>query len=173
MVMEERVDNTTTNQARSFAEEGLEEIREESAAAEAAVPEASNATATSPADEEEDLVQVGGLEPVAFFYRTTPPKPGKEPKQPYKVLSKGDTIEGTYERSFTAGKFDNKTYIVRQKDGQLVGLPGTGSLSKSIEKLQEGSRVKIVYEGMSEIKAGKWKGSDAHNFTVFGSKLKA
>lgn len=164
---ESDVSNANT-QARSFAEEGLEEIQQETAAAEAAVPEAANATAGG---EEEDLVQVGGLEPIAFFYRTTAPK--KTPKQPFKILEKGQVIAGTYERHFVTGKFKNPTYVIRLTDGTLVGLPGAGGLNRAMKKLAEGSKVKITYEGMSTIKGGEWEGNDAHNFTVFGNKLKA
>lgn len=153
------------NTAKSFAEEGLEDIQQYSEEAEANIP----AEASSGEDDGE-LVQVGGSEPVAFFYRTSAPK--KTTKSPFKVITKGETILGRYERSFTGGKFNNTTYIVRTEDGKLVGLPGAGSLNKAMAKLAEGSKVKVTYEGMQTIKNGQWEGSDAHVFTVFGSKLK-
>ena len=154
-----------SNKARSFAEEGLEGVQNENNEAEALVPVSGEAPAES-----EDLQQVGGLEPIAFFYRFSAPK--KEPKNPYKVFGKGEVVTGRYERSFVSGKFNNPTYIIRLADNSLVGLPGTGSLKRSMDKLAEGSKVQITYQGMGTIKGGQWAGSDAHNFIVFGSKLK-
>ncbi len=155
-----------TNKGPSYAEQGLEAVNAEYNQAESAIVAAG---ANGPG--EDDFQQVGGSEPVAFFYRTSAPK--KPTKSPFKVISKGETIEGTYERSFISGKFNNPTYIVRLANGTLVGLPGAGSLKKGMEKLAEGSKVKVIYNGMSPIKTGQWEGTDAHNFTVFGTKLKA
>ena len=158
---------SNTKTKRTFAEEGLEAVQEESVAAEETL------TAVSGDDTgEEEFVQVGGLEPVTFFYRTSAPKAGKTPKQPFKILEKGQTIIGVYERSFIAGKFKNPTFLIRLNTGELVGLPGAGKLTKAMDKLQEGSKVKITYGGMEVIKGGEWEGSDSHVYTVFGSKLK-
>lgn len=151
---------------KSYAEQGLEAVQAETAAAEALVP-----VSTDTVDGEDDFKQVGGVEPVAYFYRFTAPK--KETKNPFKILEKGQTVIGVYERAFTSGKFENQTYLIRLPTGELVGFPGTGSLSRAMDKLQEGSKVKITYEGMGEIKSGQWAGSNAHNFTVLGNKLKA
>jgi hypothetical protein len=150
---------------RSYAEEGLEEINETNGAAEANI----SSTATGGTDDE--FQQVGGLEPVSYFYRTSAPK--TKPKHPYKILEKGQTITGVYERNFITGKFKNPTYLIRLTDGTLIGLPGAGSLKRAMDKLSEGSKVKIQYDGMATIKGGEWAGNNAHNFTVFGSKLKA
>jgi len=155
----------TTNK-KSYAEEGLEEVINESTAAEAAL----NATATNDDDNDGNFVQVSGLEPVAYFYRTSAPK--KPTKSAYKILEKGQTIQGTYERSFISGKFKNATYLIRLADGTLVGLPSAGSLTKAMARLAEGSKVKITYDGMQTIKGGEWEGQDAHVFTVFGNKPK-
>lgn len=149
---------------KSYAEQGLEEVANDTAAAEAVV----NASINT---DDGEFQQVGGNEPVAFFYRTSAPK--KPTKSPYKVIEKGETIIGTYERSFVGGKFGNTTYIVRIANGTLIGLPGAGSLNKAMAKLAEGSKVKVTYDGMKPIKGGQWEGTDAHVFTVFGSKLKA
>lgn len=150
-----------------YAEEGLEAINNHLAEAEAAIAANSPATDVS----EDELQQVGGLEPMAYFYRFTAPK--QPTKTAYRIFEKGQTVEGTFERMFTGGKFNNNTYVIRNSEGQLVGLPGVGSLKRAMDKLAEGSKVKITYNGMSEIKGGQWAGSDAHNFTVFGNKLKA
>lgn len=162
------MEDPKNNTARSFAEEGLEAVNEEAPAAEAALPASGTPVG---ADEEEELVQVGGLEPVEFFYRFNAPK--KTPKNPYKVLTTGETIEGTFVRTFVSGKFKNGTHLIRLKEtGKLVGFPGSGSIDKAMSKVAEGARIKIRYDGMSEIKQGQWKGSNAHNATVLASKLK-
>lgn len=158
----------STNKRKSYAEEGLEAVQQETGTAEALI------NTSSPTGygegEEGELQQVGGLEPVAFFFRTSAPK--KTPKSPFKVLESGQVIEGTFERSFISGKYQNPTYIIRLTDGTLAGLASTGSLKKGMSKLAEGSKVKIVYNGMQVIKSGQWEGSDAHNFIVYGNKLK-
>lgn len=153
------------NTAKSFAEEGLEDVQEESVAAEASL---------KPVEDTADgeLVEVGGYEPVEFFYRFSAPK--KAGGAPYKILEKGQTITGKYDRSFTTdGKFGKKsTYLIRIDTGKLVGLPGVGSLAKKMESLAEGSLVKITYNGMEAIKGGQWAGEEAHTFTVLGNKFK-
>lgn len=154
------------NTAKSYAEEGLEDVSSELAQAEANIGEASAAPTES-----DEFVQVGGNEPIAYYLRTSAPK--KALKNPYKVIAKGETFTGTYVRSFTGGKFNNTTYLIRNDKGELVGLPSSGSLSKGMSKLAEGSKVKITYNGMQPIKGGQWEGTDAHLFTVFGNKLKA
>lgn len=156
----------TNENRKSYAEEGLEDIQSESAAAEGAVgyTEASG-------DEEGEFVQVGGLEPIKFFYRMNAPK--KPSKHAYKILEKGATVTGTYERTFNNGKYKNNTFVIRNNEGELVGLPGTGSLTRSMDKLAIGSKVKITYNGVETIKSGEWAGNDAHAFTVLGNKLKA
>lgn len=155
----------TIKNNRSYAEQGLDDIQAETEAAEAALQTVNN-------DGEEELVQVGGQEPIAFFYRTSAPKKGSKSTAPFKVLEKGQTISGTYERSFVSGKFKNATYVIRNTEGQLVGLPGTGGLNRAMGKLAEGSKVKITYQGMETIKGGEWAGNDAHAFVVLGNKLK-
>lgn len=154
------------NTRKSYAEEGLEGVQAEASAAEALLP-----IDTGGGNDEGELQQIGGLEPVTFYYRTSAPK--KPTKSSYRVISKGDTINGQYIKSFISGKYKNTTYLVRQESGELVGLPNAGSLNKAMAKLAEGSKVKITYNGMEAIKGGEWAGSDAHSFTVFGNKLKA
>lgn len=153
------------NTAKSYAEEGLEAVTEDTAAAEANV--SSNAIETG------EMVEIGGLEPLAYFYRFNAPKNGS--KSPFKIIEKGTVIEGTYERSFiTKGKYGEKTtYVVKLNDGKLVGLPSAGKLEKQFAKLAEGSKVKVIYDGMDVIKGGQWAGSDSHVFRTFGNKLKA
>lgn len=154
------------NNNKSYAEQGLEEVQEASNQAEQYV----NASDTGNGGSEE-FVQVGGLEPVAYFYRTSAPK--KPTNSPFKILEKGQTIIGKYERSFVSGKFSNPTFLIRlDSTKELVGLPGAGSLTKAMYKLAEGSKVKITYQGMAPIKGGEWEGTDAHSFIVMGTILK-
>ena len=152
--------------AKSYAEEGLEEVSSESSQAEVNV----GTTNKEPSGEEGEFQQVGGLEPVAFYYRTSAPK--KPTKSAYRIIENGQTITGTYERQFTSGKYGNPTYLIRLDSGELSGLSGTGSLNKAMERLAEGSKVKITYNGMKTIAGGKWEGNDAHTFTVLGNKLR-
>src|ERR1700678_1680162 len=133
-----------TNNAKSYAEEGLEDVSSETTQATTNI---SNAAA---GNDDDEFQQVGGLEPVAFYYRTSAPK--KPGKSAFKIIEKGQTITGTYERAFTSGKYNNPTYLIRLETGELAGLGGAGSLTKAMERLAEGSKVKITYEGMREIK---------------------
>lgn len=152
---------------KSFAEQGLEEVQAGAAEAEQFV-DASDASGDN--NSEDDFQQVGGLEPVAFYYRTSAPKKGN--KSPFKIIEAGQTITGTYEKSFTGGKFDNTTFLIRTEAGELAGLPSCSSITRAFDKLVQGSKVKVTYNGMQTIKGGQWEGQDAHDYTVFGNKLK-
>ena len=150
---------------KTYAEQGLEEIQDETAAAEAFVN-----VATATTDDEGEFQQVGGLEPVAYFFRFNAPK--KPQKSPFKILEKGQTIVGTYERSFTGGKFKNSTYLIRLENGELIGLPSCTAITRAMSKLAETSKVKITYTGAEVIKGGEWAGNEAHAFIVLGNKVK-
>lgn len=159
---------TKANTSRkSFAEEGLEEVGSVTAEAEANVAAGTNDTGT-----EDELVAVGGNEPVAFYYHYKAPK--KTPKNPFKIIEAGTTITGIYLRSFISGKFKNPTYLFRTEEG-IVGLPGCGYLNKSnrMPSIAKGSRVKITYNGMKVIEGGEWEGSDSHTFSILAAKAKA
>ena len=156
-----------SNAAKSFAAEGLEAVQNEIAQAEAELQAVAEGV-----EPEGELVEVGGLEPVSFFYRYSAPKPGKTPKQAWKILEPNTTIEGVYERSFTTGKYKNPTFLIRTNAGELVGLPGAGTLNKRMEKLAEGSKVRITYTGMKTIEKGEWAGNDSHQFNVLGNKFR-
>lgn len=158
-----------TNVNKSFAEEGLEANQAEMSRVEEYI--VIQKGATTQGEDEGEYQQVGGLEPAAFFYRFNAPK--KQPKQPFKILEKGQTITGTYVRTFIGGKFSNATHYLRLGDtGELVGLPGSGRLNKALGKVVEGSKVKIIYNGMETIAKGDWEGQDAHTFVVFAKQLK-
>lgn len=121
------------------------------------------------ADDELQPVGGEGFDPISTFYRfTAPKKPGATPA---KVLTEGDTFEGSYEGSFSSGTFEQTTHKVRTEDSGLIGLPGSGQLNKLMAKVVKGARVKIVYRGQEAIKNGKWAGKKAHTFTVRASQL--
>lgn len=157
----------STNKAnKSFAEEGLEDLTSDANELLSQVPPSSNLI-----EDEGELQQVGGLEPVSLFYRLTPPK--TPPKSPTQVISKGFELKGVYERSFISGKMKKPTFLIRNGEGKLVGIGGAGSLEKSLLKVAEGSRVHIIYDGTEIIKGGDWAGNSAHAFRVFAAKLKS
>ena|ERR1700677_1078293 len=133
------------SKVKSYAEEGLESIQ-------------ANATA--------DWKKVGGsgeLEPIALYYRTSAPK--KPGSTAIKVLSKGDTIIGTYEGSFTAenSKYKTPTHKVRV-DGKLHAFGGSTLLNNGFKEATIGKGVKIVYGGTAPNKRG---GNDTQLFSVF------
>lgn len=150
---------------RSFAQEGLDGVNEELEQAEATV-EANAFT------EPDEWQEVSEFDPLDFFYRFNPPKPGKPaPKQPYQILSPGTVIKGTYERSFTAGKHNNPTHIVLTAEGKRVGIPGATRFNTRMAKVTEGTPIKITYGGMKTIAKGAHKGTDAHEFLVQTPKV--
>lgn len=156
---------------KSFAEEGLEAIQADSNQAESNVKDTVNDDSNFDFD---SLSQAGGLEPVSFYYRFAPPK--KPSKYPFQILSKGDTIKGTYVKAFSNGTKDAKgndklTHLIRNTDGKLVGLPSAGGLDRDLAVVLPG-RIKVEYHGMAEIKKGQWKGKDSHQFAVFAENKK-
>src|ERR1700731_5031884 len=110
--------NGKGNAAKTYAEAGLEETNQYSAEAEASIAPANGNTN----QEQGEFVQVAGTEPVAYYFRHTAPK--KTPKNPFKILEKGQTLQGVYVRSYSTGKFNNPTHLVRLSTGELVGVPG-------------------------------------------------
>jgi len=119
------------------------------------------------------------LEPVEYFYRLDPPK--KPGKSPYKLFEKDVPIKGVYERFFEntvksrdGRQFKSRTYLIRQPNGKLAGIPGTGSRFRAaMAQVEEGSKVIITYNGSSTIKKGDYEGTVMQNFTVLASKRKA
>lgn len=165
--------NKSNAAKKTFAEEGLEEVNETLAQAEAAITDNIEDDKNFDFD---SLEQAGGMEPVAFYYRFSPPKPNSKSKSAFEILAPGDVIKGRYVKGFTNGKKnangeDQITHLVRLIDGRLAGLPSSGGLSKDLSGVLPG-RIKIEYKGMSPAKGGKWKGTDCHNFLVFPENRK-
>jgi hypothetical protein len=107
----------------------------------------------------------GGGEEITAFYRFTEPKPGT-PKAA--VLSKGQSIEGTYAGSYENKKFGNTVHKVRTAAG-LVALPNATQLNNALKGITEGTKLVIVYNGKNQIKTGKFAGKEAHAFDVFAA----
>jgi hypothetical protein len=152
---------------KSYAEQGLEDIQTDMI---------DTATLQNPEEPEDEMVNVGGLEPIAGYYQIKAPT--KEGKTPVHLFKEEGVINGTYERvwekdakSKDGRKFKAYTYIVRfASDGQLYGLSGPG-LSKGFQALEPGpkSKVQVTYKGTNEGKDGV----TYHNFIIRGNKLKA
>ena len=160
--------STKTNTARSYAEEGLEDIQN-------VLPQAEELVQVSGGLEaEEEMQVVGGLEPITAFYQLkTPTKPGKTPVV---IFEKGKTLKGTYERKLEreartrdGRKFTSTTYLIRHdSDGKLYGYSGPG-LRRGLEALDFGSKVHTTYLGSQEGRDGNFY----ENFLILGNKKKA
>ena len=111
----------------------------------------------------------GNFEEIIAYYQFKPSKTGS-PKT--RVLAQNDTIDGTYEGSFVAGKYKKMTHKVRTAEG-LVALPSAGRLDKLMARVAQGATVKVTYRGKTTIETGEFAGSEAHNFLVRASKLVA
>lgn len=118
-----------------------------------------------------NLKPVGGgsLEEIATFVQFTTPKAGATKAR---QLNKDESVQGTYEGSFTTKKFNTKYYKIREA-GNLVAVQGTGQLNKLMDKVVEGAEVKITYRGKEKIAKGAMAGKDAHSFFVAASEQKA
>ncbi len=78
------------------------------------------------------------------------------------IVAEG-TFEAALENRFEETKFD---YKIVTDDGETLILNSAGSLNYQMDKVAIGSYVRISYNGKSEIKSGKMKGKEAHNFLV-------
>lgn len=82
-------------------------------------------------------------------------------------LKAGAEIVGTYLQSYTGGQYNTTTHKLRNSNGTVIGLNGTGQLNKLMALVPKGATIKVVYEGKSTIKNGPNAGKKAHNFRVF------
>jgi hypothetical protein len=80
-------------------------------------------------------------------------------------LQKGDTIEGKYVE-VRKDQYGGNGYKFITSEGTKV-LNGTGQLDSIMALVELGTNVKIVYEGTSLVKSGKFKGKEAHQFSVY------
>jgi len=130
----------------------------------AALTSVSNTTVA--ADGFEAVGAGGNFEKIIAYYQfNAPKKAGGIARQ----LQAGSEVTGTYEGSFTGKTYGNTVHKVRTSEG-LVGIPGSGQLDKLLSSVANGNIVKIVYNGKSAIKEGKFAGKLAHNFAVAQKK---
>jgi len=136
------------SKTKTYAEEGLESIQ------------------ASMGDNWKQVTSDKGanFEPIALYYKTSPPR--KAGTTPVQVLSKGDTIIGTYEGSFipNGNKFKTPTHKIRLANGKLAAFGGSTLLNKGFAEATVGKGVKIVYGGTAPTKRG---GNDVQLFSVF------
>lgn len=99
-----------------------------------------------------------------------------KPKK-WEEWTKGDYIEGEYVNASELDRYGKPIYEIRVTDKKLTGSDPTiltgdrkgiiplypnGGLMKQMEHASYGDKVRITYDGMNEIKKGKWKGEMAH-----------
>lgn len=80
------------------------------------------------------------------------------PKTEYlkiKNMTKGDTVVGTYEKSFTGGEFNQTTHYFKAEDGRPFAIDGVSMLNRKMAKVPAGSRVKVTYRGQESYKGKK------------------
>lgn len=102
----------------------------------------------------------------------------KEFSNLYTFENKGDTIVGIYIKNYIhKSKKTGQEYTVHIVDQQLEsGLAetqffGSGQLDALLAKVEEGQRVKIVYEGLSEEEVDtKFGKKHVHQFDVLVAK---
>lgn len=171
----------TTTVTKTFAEEGLEEIQENSNEAE------TNLTDVIAQVGEGEWEDLSALEPVAFYYRTTTPRKVTSSSKPFKILESGQSFTGVYTHKHVGGKYNSPTYFIRLTEGdnvgKLVGISGyykggdptkpSGSLAKQMEKREAGTvEVNVLFSGMREMKGGDFEGTEAATFIVRSRPLK-
>lgn len=85
----------------------------------------------------------------------------------YKIadLEKGMALSAIYTGSTQGGEYNTYTHYFQEDDGNKIGLNGCADLDKRLALINDGTPVKIVYNGMKQIttKHGQVK---SHNFWV-------
>lgn len=177
--------NNKTNTARkSYAEQGLEDVAVEMNTALAAVEATAVNTTSSDLTitGEEEWTQSGGLSKIDRYVRFTEPKKNaqgqyldkfgkvKDDQTPQHQLQDDEVLTGVYEKSFTSGSYKKPTFLIREINGSLSAIGGAGSLEKEMAKYSPPVKVRIIYDGKTEIKDGKFKGNLAHAVRVFVAK---
>lgn len=72
-------------------------------------------------------------------------------------------VEGTY-LGILNGQF-GANYKILTKDGEVV-VNGCGALNSQMQKVSEGSLIRLVYRGQKKIKDGPMKGKSFHDIDV-------
>ena len=115
--------------------------------------------------------QSGGFETIVTHYTLTAPK---VPQPNVSQLKQGDAVIGSYEGNYVEPMYGKVKHRIRTAEGLVTvpgGQPGTGQLNKRLANTKEGDRLRIVYQGMSEVTKGKNAGTKAHGFAVTFSRL--
>jgi hypothetical protein len=86
----------------------------------------------------------------------------------YKNLKPGDVVAEGFYVGDRRGKFGPIYEIADADTEQITLCPSNGHLRYKFEQyVQKGNYVQIVYDGMEEIKKGKWSGTECHMFRLF------
>lgn len=178
---------TSAAKKQSPAEQGLDDLimmegtdegnNPTSAAISAPATNEATATAetTSAADynpEDDELTVLGdGARVETFFIHKL--KPGKTLGDNQVIIEKDQEFLGTYEGSFTSGRFGSRTHkitLLGETAGaeveETIGLPTCGKLDKNFQYVPQGTKVLVKYNGSAVIKTGQWKGQDAYLYDV-------
>lgn len=88
-----------------------------------------------------------------------------------KDLQPGQAFEGIFDgtiKNQMSDKFDFKL-LVNLPDGRQKTqvINAAGNLTYKMSSVNQGELVRIVYQGQSPIKKGKWAGKMSHTFVVF------
>lgn len=104
---------------------------------------------------------------------------GSELYRSWDKWTEDDTIIGEYMGTGRTDKYGHDTYRVKIEEvffskpseskglrGNILTLNHTGGFGKSMQGVESGSLVQIVYKGQNEIQKGKWAGEMAHAIEV-------
>jgi hypothetical protein len=104
---------------------------------------------------------------------------GTELYRSWDKWSEDDTIIGEYLGTGRVDKFGHDTYRMKVEEvffnkpseskglrGNVLTLNHTGGFGKSMEAVENGALLQIVYKGQNEIQKGKWAGEMAHVIEV-------
>lgn len=107
----------------------------------------------------------GALEPIQYYSFSVPTKEGSTTK----VIAPGTTLSGVYKGKFVGKNFGNTTHKLLLDNGELAGIPGPTQLNNALAKVEEGTKVAIVYNGKVTIKTGPFAGKQSHAFEVYSA----
>lgn len=81
-------------------------------------------------------------------------------------LKKGDSLSGTYKRSFTDAKYQATTHYFLAADGRSFAINGNTMLNKKMAMVAPETSVKISYRGTQKVKTPKGGLVDSHLINV-------
>lgn len=85
-------------------------------------------------------------------------------------LKEGDTIEGVFCGTEKDPKFGTLKHSLRQEDGSLKIVNGSGQLNFVMESIAKGEKIRIVFEGKKKLESGKFMGTMANQWKVLRAK---